>query len=91
MYTVEHGLAPRHLIPLMEIYCYPLESQHHYVRSDVTSELQRMGLIEGREEDEVKAGHCLWRTTERAQVYLEYIHNVPLPNKISRWEIINDA
>lgn len=44
------GLAPIHIKPLLEIHCFLLADQHHYVTERTVSDLREMGLIQKRAE-----------------------------------------
>ena len=42
-------LAPIHIKPLLEIYCFPVEEDRHYCTQHIYGELLEMDLIQERE------------------------------------------
>lgn len=82
-----NGLAPIHIKPLLEIHCFPLAKDQHYVTKEVVMELFEMGLIEKYPTDGERAeGYSDYKTTEKGDVYIRAIENVPLP--IQKWSVV---
>jgi len=77
-------LAPIHIKPLLEVYCFPRDEDRHYCNQHIYGQLLEMGLIE--EPKKLPGDHCIFQISERGRVHCEALTNVPLP--VKQWVTI---
>ena len=82
------GLAPIHIKPLLEIACFPLLEDQHYVTKQAVMDLFEMGLIEKRDDfGERTDGHSEYTPSDKGHVYIKALEDVPLPIQI--WSVVS--
>ena len=81
------GLAPIHIKPLLEIACLPMLEDQHYVTKAIEMELMEMGLIKKYPNAGQRAAeYSEYKTTNKGDVYIDAICNVPLP--VQKWTMV---